>query len=158
MAVFLFHKKEEMNVKYNKWSYSFNQDNLKKMMSEPNDLGVVRMLSISPQTGVKMIYEYDPELEEIFGDDTETIFSLRAQKLYLRGPASDLIHVGKRVYLMGTGVAYKLNSEDDYEDMNSDEMADACLELFGRMQRVFVSGFCFPVIDLTEDEESEKKK
>ena len=62
------------------------------------------------------------------------------------------------MYLMGSGVAYKLDPDDDYADMSSDEMAEVCLELFDRIQRVRISEFCFPVLDLTEDADDEEKK
>ena len=97
--------------------------------------------------------------EEIFCDDSEIIFSLDTKNIYLSCPASELLHIGKRVYLMGTGVAYRLNRDDEYADMSSDEMAETCLELFGRMQRVWMAGFGFPVLDLTDmeaDDEEEK--
>ena len=55
------------------------------------------------------------------------------------------------MYLMGDAVAYKLNPEDDYADMSSDEMAETCLELMERMQRVRIGQFCFSVIDLTDE-------
>ena len=62
-----------MNRKYKN---SFNKDNIDRMFSEPNDTGSIRMLSIHPQMGIKMILECDSELEEIFCDDSEIIFSL----------------------------------------------------------------------------------
>lgn len=148
-----------MNRKYKRYCSSFNQNDFRRMFAEPVFDDAVRMLSIHPQTGMRMIYDTDPELEDIFEDDTETIFSLETKNIYLSCAKSDLIHIGKRVYLMGTGIAYKLNGEDDYTDMSSDEMAETCLELFGRMQRVWMAGFGFPVLDLTEmevDDEEEK--
>ena len=108
-----------MNRKYKN---SFNKDNIDRMFSEPNDTGSIRMLSIHPQMGIKMILECDSELEEIFCDDSEIIFSLDTKNIYLSCPASELLHIGKRVYLMG------------------------------RMQRVWMAGFGFPVLDLTEME------
>ena len=56
-----------MNRKYKN---SFNKDNIDRMFSEPNDTGSIRMLSIHPQMGIKMILECDSELEEIFCDDS----------------------------------------------------------------------------------------
>jgi hypothetical protein len=158
MAVFLLQRMEgvKMNRKYKN---SFNKDNIDRMFSEPNDTGSIRMLSIHPQMGIKMILECDSELEEIFCDDSEIIFSLDTKNIYLSCPASELLHIGKRVYLMGTGVAYRLNRDDEYADMSSEEMAETCLELFGRMQRVWMDGFGFPVLDLTDmeaDDEEEK--
>ena len=52
---------------------------------------------------------------------------------------------------MGSGVAYKLDRDDDYKDMSSDDMAKTCLELLERMQRVRMGQFCFSVIDLTDE-------
>ena len=124
-----------MNRKYKN---SFNKDNIDRMFSEPNDTGSIRMLSIH---------------------DSEIIFSLDTKNIYLSCPASELLHIGKRVYLMGNGVAYRLNRDDEYADMSSEEMAETCLELFGRMQRVWMDGFGFPVLDLTDmeaDDEEEK--
>ena len=144
-----------MNRKYKN---SFNKDNIDRMFSEPNDTGSIRMLSIHPQMGIKMILECDSELEEIFCDDSEIIFSLDTKNIYLSCPASELLHIGKRVYLMGTGVAYRLNRDDEYADMSSEEMAETCLELFGRMQRVWMAGFGFPVLDLTEMEAGDEEE
>ena len=45
-----------MNRKYKN---SFNKDNIDRMFSEPNDTGSIRMLSIHPQMGIKMILECD---------------------------------------------------------------------------------------------------
>ena len=57
MAVFLFQRMEgaAMNRKYKN---SFNKDNIDRMFSEPNDTGSIRMLSIHPQMGIKMILVY----------------------------------------------------------------------------------------------------
>ena len=139
---------------------NYNRMYFRKLCMEPEDDEAVRMLSINPQTGMKMIHESDPELQEIFEDDEEIIFSLRIRNIYLSCAKSDLVYVGKRIYLMGTGVAYKLNPDDDYADMGSDEMAQVCLDLFGRMQRVWMTGFGFPVLDLSdmEGEKNEEEK
>ena len=71
-----------MNRKYKN---SFNKDNIDQMFSEPNDTGSIRMLSIHPQMGIKMILECDSELEEIFCDDSQIIFSLDTKNIYLTG-------------------------------------------------------------------------
>ena len=64
MAAFLFQRMEDaaMNRKYKN---SFNKDNIDRMFSEPNDTGSIRMLSIHPQMGIKMILECDSELAVI---------------------------------------------------------------------------------------------
>lgn len=144
-----------MNRKYRN---SFNKDSIDRMFSEPNDSGSVRMLSFHPQMGIKMIRECDSELEEIFCDDSEIIFSLDTKNIYLSCPASELLHIGKRVYLMGTGIAYRLNRDDEYVDMSSEDMAETCLELFGRMQRVWMAGFGFPVLDLNDMEDGDEEE
>lgn len=109
------------------------------------------MLSVDPQCGIKMVGRYSDEAFDIFSDDDEAIFYLQPDNIFLSCLTSDLIRVGKRVYLMGDAVAYKLNREDDYADMSSDEMAETCLELMERMQRVRIGQFCFSVIDLTDE-------
>ena len=116
-----------------------------------NPLGEIRMLSVHPARGVKMIGRYSDEAFNIFEDDGEAIFYLQPDNIFLSCCSDDLMRVGKRVYLMGDAVAYKLNREDDYADMSSDEMAETCLELFERMHRVRMGQFCFPVIDLTDE-------
>lgn len=136
-------------------------EELREIFGEPNTLGEVRMLSIHPQHGVKMVYGFELEACEIFEDDTEAMFYLHPENIFLSCSASDLIHIGKHVYLMGSGIAYKLGRDDDYRDMSTDDMAEACLDLFERMQRVKMGAFCFPVIDLTdktkEDEDNEEE-
>lgn len=125
---------------------------LMDMFSQPNCIGEVRMLAVNPRTGVKLVYAFEPEATEIIDDDVEeTIFELGPKNLYLSCRYSDLLRIGKRRYLMGDAVIYRLNREDDYTDMSSEEMAQACKELFGRMQSVRTGGFCFPVIDLNDD-------
>ena len=94
----------------------------------------------------------------IFCDDSEYIFSLDTKDIYLSCPGSELLHIGKRVYLMGTGVAYRLNRDDEYADMSSEDMAETCLELFGRLQRVWISGLGFPVLDLNDMEDSDEEE
>ncbi|MBR0392799.1 MAG: hypothetical protein IJK38_10810 [Oscillospiraceae bacterium] len=116
-----------------------------------NPLGEIRMLSVHPQCGIRMIGRYSDEAFDIFSDDEEAIFYLQPDNIFLSCLTSDLIRIGKRVYLMGDAVAYKLNREDDYADMSSDEMAETCLELMERMQRVRMGQFCFSVIDLTDE-------
>ena len=149
-----------MRRKQKRYDFSFSKREFQKILTEQNPCGSVRMLSMNPQTGVRMIYSSDPELEELFGDDTEIIFSLETKNIYLSCVDSELIHVGKRVYLVGTGIIYKLNQDDDYEDMSADDMADSCLEVFSRLQRIRMSDFGCIVIDLTdaEDESHEEKE
>ena len=108
------------------------------------------MLLISPSNCVRVVYEYDPELKDIFEDDSETIFSLKVPNIYFSCATSDLVYVGKNMYLMGGGVAYKLDPDDDYADMSSDEMAEVCLELFDRIQRVRISAVCVSGLCLAE--------
>ena len=127
----------------------------KAYFTELNPLGEVRMLSVHPQHGVRMVGRYSEETFDIFTDDKEAIFYLQPDNIFLSCLTSDLIHIGKRVYLTGDAIAYKLNREDDYADMSSEEMAETCLELMERMQRVRMGQFCFPVIDLTAEEEDE---
>ena len=159
MAVYLFFAMNGgMGMKRKNCNDCIRQEYLRKMFSEPDDPEGVRMLLISPSNGVRMVCEYDPELKDIFEDDSETIFSLKVPNIYFSCATSDLVYVGKNMYLMGSGVAYKLDPDDDYADMSSDEMAEVCLELFDRIQRVRISEFCFPVLDLTEDTEDEEKK
>ena len=133
----------------------------KAYFTELNPLGEIRMLSVHPQRGVKMVCRYDDEALDIFEDDTEAIFYLQPDNIFLSCSASDLIRIGKCVYLMGDAIAYRLNREDDYADMSAEDMAETCLELFERMQRVKMGAFCFPVIDLTdktkEDEDDEEE-
>ena len=81
MAVFLLHRMEGVTMN-RKYKNSFNKDNIDRMFSEPNDTGSIRMLSIHPQMGIKMILECDSELEEIFCDDSEIIFSLDTKNIY----------------------------------------------------------------------------
>ena len=145
-------------MKQKKCNDCFRQEYLRKMFSEQEEPEEVRMLLISPSNGVRMVCEYDPELKEIFEDDSETIFSLKTPNIYFSCATSDLVYVSRNMYLMGSGVAYKLAPDNDYADMSSDEMAEVCLELFDRIQRVRISEFCFPVLDLTEDEVDEEKK
>ena len=123
----------------------------KTHFTKPNPMGEVRMLSVDPQCGIKMVGRYSDEAFDIFSDDDEAIFYLQPDNIFLSCLTSDLIRVGKRVYLMGDAVAYKLNPEDDYADMSSDEMAETCLEMLERMQRVRMGQFCFSVIDLTDE-------
>lgn len=144
-----------MNRKYRN---SFNKDSIDRMFSEPNDSGSVRMLSFHPQMGIKMIRDCDSELEEIFCDDSEYIFSLDTKDIYLSCSGSELLHIGKRVYLMGTGIAYRLNRDDEYVDMSSEDMAETCLELFSRLQRIWMSGFGFPVLDLNDMEGGDEEE
>ena len=145
-------------MKQQKSNDCFRRECLLKIFSDPVEPEEVRMLLISPSNGVRMVCECDPELKEIFEDDSETIFSLKVPNIYFSCATSDLVYVGKNMYLMGSGVAYKLDPDDDYADMSSDEMAEVCLELFDRIQRVRISEFCFPVLDLTEDADDEEKK
>ncbi|WP_276981180.1 hypothetical protein [Johnsonella ignava] len=123
----------------------------KAYFTKLNPLGEIRMLSVHPQRGIRMIGRYSEEAFDIFADDEEAIFYLQPDNIFLSCRTSDLIRIGKRVYLMGDAVAYKLNREDDYADMSSDDMAETCLELFERMQRVRMGQFCFSVIDLTDE-------
>ena len=127
-------------------------EELMEMFKQPNYIGAVRMLSVSPRTGIKMVYEFESDATEIFEDDIEEIvFELNVENIYLSCRYPDLIHIGKRRYLMGDAVVYRLNRDDDYADMSPEEMMLATKELFGRMQRVRTGCFCFPVIDLTDD-------
>ena len=125
-------------------------DRYKEWLARVNPPGEIRMLFLNPLRGIKMI-NCDDEALNIFEDDDEAIFYLRPDNIFLSCLSSDLIRVGKRVYLVGDAVAYKLNREDDYADMSTDEIAETCLELFERMQRVKMGQFCFPVIDLTAE-------
>ena len=69
-----------------------------------------RMLSVNPQHGIRMICCNDDEALNIFGDDAETIFCFQSDNIFLSCLSFDLIHIGKRVYLMGDAVAYKLTA------------------------------------------------
>lgn len=126
-------------------------DRYKEWMGRATPSGEIRMLFLNPQSGIKMICCDDNEALDIFGDDTEAIFCLKPDNIFLSCSAEDLMRVDEQVYLMGDAVAYKLNREDDYADMSSGEMAETCLELIGRMQHVRMGQFCFPVIDLTDE-------
>ncbi len=127
-------------------------EDLMEMFNQPNYIGEVRMLSVNPRSGIKMVYEFEEEAVDILEDDVEEIiFEMNVKNLYLSCRYSDLIRIGKRRYLMGDAVVYRLNSEDDYADMRPDEMMLATKELIRRMQRVRTGGFCFPVIDLNND-------
>ena len=100
---------------------------------------------------MKVVYGFEPEAVEIFEDDAEAIFCLHPDNIFFSCLSTDLLRIGKRVYLMGSGVAYKLDRDDDYKDMSSDDMAKTCLEMLERMQRVRMGQFCFSVIDLTDE-------
>ena len=126
-------------------------EELKEIFSVPNPLGEIRMLSVHPQHGVKVVYGFEPEAVEIFEDDAEAIFYLHPDNIFFSCLSTELLRIGKRVYLMGSGIAYKLDRDDDYKDMSSDDMAKTCLELLERMQRVRMGQFCFSVIYLTDE-------
>ena len=139
-----------MNKKISKAGKA-TMEELKEIFSVPNPLGEIRMLSVHPQHGVKVVYGFEPEAVEIFEDDAEAIFCLHPDNIFFSCLSTDLLRIGKRVYLMGSGVAYRLDRDDDYKDMSSDDMAKTCLELLERMQRVRMGQFCFSVIDLTDE-------
>ena len=135
-----------------------SMEELREMFAAAEPMSEVRMLSIHPQTGIRMICGSDPEAGAIIGDDDEIIFELDSRDVFLSCKASDLIRIARRKYLMGSGIVYKLDRDDDYADMSTDEMAEACLELFGRMQHVRLGQFCFPVIDLNDEEDEDDEE
>lgn len=123
----------------------------KEYFTRLNPFGEIRMLAVNSQIGIKMIYSDDDEALNIFEDDTEAIFYLQPDNIFLSCSTEDLIRVDGHVYLMGNAVAYKLNREDDYADMNPEEMAETSMELMEHRTRARLGGFCSSVIDLTDE-------
>ena len=110
------------------------------------------MILVHPYDELQIVAASGKKATEILEDDTEVIFETGIPDIYLSCLEEDVLRTEADTYLIGYGLLYRLDQEDFYEDLKEEDFSKIAGYLSGRLQRVRLGSFCFPVIRLSISE------
>lgn len=115
------------------------------------------MILIHPYEELQVIPISERKAAEILEDDNEVIFDTGIPDIYLSCLERDILQTESGCYLTGYGLLYRLDKDDFYCDLEENDFMKIAGYLRGRLQKVRFGGFCFPVICLTDRDNSRRE-